>query len=267
MYHGLLSEVIPMLPRFLRPGLLPWLLVPSMVVACGGPIESERLAESLHPASDVTLPAARPTVRITGAPSLEGRPASLGLPGSVQQAAPAVETLTFSGLATGTSTAIGLVQQGTQVALYVCGGTTGYAHWSQTGGWFIGNTDSTGHFSFAQGGTSVIGSVSATGSSGTMTDSTGETLSWSFAPASSTDGSGLYQATVTGGCMTGVIVWSDSDGLHSQGAWCDGLGDFAQVIPARPLAGAPSNGFPAMAMTPGGEVDFEVTSADGLVGG
>jgi hypothetical protein len=159
--------------------------------------------------------------------------------------------------------AVGVVAQGEQIALYSCGGPMTYATDSH---WFVGTAQSDGTFTINSDGWLATGSITPTLASGMLSNPGGSSLNFSV-PVAGSDGSGLYEYSSPGnGCLTGVVVWDDpSSGLQYQGTWCDGMNDFAQVIPVLPASISPL-GFEAQVQSPTGPLQFWVSPAVALLG-
>jgi hypothetical protein len=71
---------------------------------------------------------------------------------------------------------------------------------------------------------------------GTLIGSDGVVHPWSAAQAPGGSLSGLYDVTENG-CRTGLLLSQGAQGdvALAQGTWCDGVGDFEQVTPIRPV--------------------------------
>jgi hypothetical protein len=74
------------------------------------------------------------------------------------------------------------------------------------------------------------------------------------------DGAAGLSTAIDAGCRTGVIVASP-EADSAQGAWCDGLGVFAQVTPVLP-ADTSTGSLTVRAQTPGGPRDIVVHPID-----
>jgi hypothetical protein len=173
-------------------------------------------------------------------------------------------TKVFAGPIDQSDIVIGVVIHGSSVALYSCGGASTYATASR---WFIGSLD-TGTFSLTKEGWTATGVVSDAKVTGTLVSPDhATTLTWSTPLYADNDGSGLYEVVATGGCMTGVVVWSAGGTLKTQGTWCDGSGSFEQVIPVTP-AEVKATGFAIdVPQSSGPDLYLTVSPASVLVGG
>jgi hypothetical protein len=149
----------------------------------------------------------------------------------------------FVGQVAGTDAVVGAVSEADQIAFYVCGGPSSYAHLTR---WFTGDVAADGSIDLQNAGWTLTGDL--VGGSGTLAGPVGETHPWTARPVSG-EVDGLYSYMV-GSCRTGAVV-GDLDGtgaLRLQGTWCDGYGEFAQVTPILPMsdvtAGVALSGIP-----------------------
>ena len=165
----------------------------------------------------------------------------------------------FAGPVSGSDVAVGVVVDGTSMALYACGGATTYATDSR---WFLGAASSSGAFTLTKDGWTASGTVTASSVSGTLTSPANATLSFNV-PVYANSAAGLYEGVGTGGCMTGVVAWPSNGTMQTQGTWCNGTGDFEQVIPVTPVA----TGFSITVDHDAEVLYFNVVPAAVLVGG
>jgi hypothetical protein len=157
--------------------------------------------------------------------------AGLSVDAGPQDAGPPV--LSFTGPATGSNDAVGIVTWGQGIALYACGGPSSYATESN---WFTGQLEANGSFSLNTGYWTATGTVTASGATGQLSGPNATVIPFDLPPVDPPTGAGVYEAAATGGCLTGVVVWGSAAGVQVQGTWCDNQGNFDQVIPVTPVA-------------------------------
>lgn len=162
--------------------------------------------------------------------------------GSASGEAPA-----FVGNVEGQDAVVGAVSDGERATFYLCGGDSTYETLTR---WFTGSVAADGalDLSNAKGDWKVSGNLES--GSGQITGDQGETFTWT-AHAASGDVDGLYQV-MDGSCRTGAVV-GDLDGKGTtrlQGVWCDGEGNFAQVIPLRNQIELTAKGIEVTVQTP-----------------
>lgn len=143
---------------------------------------------------------------------------------------------TFVGTVTGSDAVVGIVIEGDQVGAYTCGGDEDLMEHTE---WFMG----TAHIIDARsawidcGDTSFTFVLAADGTAeGFFVDIDGSTWDWTARPTRPDTIAGLYRA-FDPMCSTGAIVIQDAPGdvPFVQGAWCDGAGEFRQVVPMEPV--------------------------------
>lgn len=165
------------------------------------------------------------------------------------------------GTLAGTNVAIAAIVDGASLTIYVCGNEatlTTHTRWfravSITDGAFTGSDDA---------GWSVEGTVDEGIVRGTVTSADGTASTFEAAGVRKGSVSGLYTA-VQDGCETGVIVQSNDDAMDDepdydvQGAWCNAMAEFDQVIILQPVTLTANGGIDAMVLRPEGELRFEV---------
>jgi hypothetical protein len=139
-------------------------------------------------------------------------------------------TTTYVGTVDGTDVAVGLVSDGSHVALFFCGGPASFATSTK---WFRFDGDASS-FTATADDWNAVGSASESSASGTVDRGDGVALSWSASRAD--DGSlvGLYESNDANG-TAGVVVRSATNATETQGAFIDEAKEVEQIIPIFPL--------------------------------
>lgn len=153
------------------------------------------------------------------------------------------------GQLTGTDAWVAISTAGDDAVAYICGGPTSLDSHTR---WLLGSGGAT-ELTLEADGWTLTASVTADGASGTLVDPTGDEADFDAVVAPSQDVAGLYTA-MDAGCRDGVIVVSST---ASQGAWCDDLGNLAEVTPVTPAQMSPV-GFEVEADTAVGAREFFV---------
>ena len=139
-------------------------------------------------------------------------------------------TTTYVGTVDGTDVAVGLVTDGSHVALFFCGGPSSFATSTK---WFrfaaSGDTlDATA------GAWSAHATLAGATASGTVDRGDGQALAWTAARVDDGSPEGLYESVGAPG-TAGVIVRSATDASASQGAFIDTQQKIEQIIPIFPI--------------------------------
>ncbi len=139
-------------------------------------------------------------------------------------------TTSYVGTVAGTDIAVGLVSDGSNVALFFCGGPSSFATSTK---WFrfAGSASS---FNATADAWTASGATNGSSASGTVDRGDGTTLSWSAALVD--DGSivGLYESIDDTG-TAGVVVRSATDASEAQGAFIEKNLTVEQIIPIFPF--------------------------------
>ncbi len=136
-----------------------------------------------------------------------------------------------------TDAVLGVVTQADRIVFYVCGGASTYSTHTR---WFKGTFDpaaSEPSFSLTAAGWTVSGQHDSGGWTGELAMPSGQKLPWRARHTAQGKLEGLYQV-MDGNCRTGVVIQEGATGDEPrvQGVWCDGGGQFAQVVAVRPVA-------------------------------
>lgn len=139
-------------------------------------------------------------------------------------------TSTYVGTVDGTDVAVGIVSDGSHVALFFCGGPTSFATSTK---WFHFSGSDTS-FTATADAWKAIGSSDGTTATGTVDRGDGQPITWSATRTADGAIMGLYESRDATG-TSGVIVRSASDATEAQGAFIDKALTIEQIIPIFPL--------------------------------
>lgn len=151
----------------------------------------------------------------------------------------------------GTDARVGLVREGAQVALYVCGGPTSMPATR----WFRGSVRGDGAIELSSTGASVRAALDASGWSGTLTMAPDPVRTFTLRAARTGSAEDLYEGTLDGGSV-GVVVTENT----MQGVLRALDGSTFQVLPVRTVVPGPQ-GLSVSVKHAGGVREFFVLPA------
>jgi hypothetical protein len=147
---------------------------------------------------------------------------------------------------------VGVTVEGDRAAAFVCGGGPNLTTHTR---WMTAAVDDD-RVVFNQDGWTLGVDRAEDSAPIELTDPGGASVALSGVRPPDDGFAGLYTA-MNSGCRTGVII---ADGSASLGAWCDDVGNFAQVTPVQPLR-FEGNGLPVTVDAPSGTITFSVERA------
>ncbi len=139
-------------------------------------------------------------------------------------------TTSYVGTVAGTDIAVGLVSDGSNVALFFCGGPSSFATSTK---WFRFAGDAAS-FQATADTWSAVGSTNGSIASGTVNRGDGALLSWSAALVDDASIVGLYESIDDTG-TAGIVVRSATDASQAQGAFIEKNLTVEQIIPIFPF--------------------------------
>ena len=142
----------------------------------------------------------------------------------------------FAGEVAGSDAVVAIVREGSHLTAYACGGASSYTTLTR---WFEGDATAGSPVELQRNGMTLRLDASwADGDDirGTLTDTTGRTLTFRASPQAGDALSGLYENTESG-CRAGAVVWYPTGASEPslQGTWCSREGLVEQVTPVRPM--------------------------------
>lgn len=127
-----------------------------------------------------------------------------------------------------------LVQNGSSVIAYICGGDNTVRTYTR---WFEGPIDGEGAFNLEKDTWTLRGAFNESGAIAVLTSTSG--VNADLVAPIVIGGEGLFEGSRTGRCKTGAITFGAP--LAVQGAGCDSMGVVQQVTPDGPIDSAGFN--------------------------
>lgn len=137
---------------------------------------------------------------------------------------------TYTGAIDDSDMVVGAVLRDEQIRIYVCGGPESFA----SSRWFSGAVKD-GSFELESRGWSLAGELIDGRLAGSLRLPGDIERSWVADAVGAGSVAGLYEAR-TGDCTSGLVAQEQPDGqIDAQGTWCDGRGNFDQIIILSPM--------------------------------